>query len=107
MPAASGPTSRQASNKEHNMDKILSDHRRSLGDFEIVDFKTTAPIEALRDQVDVDVPVNLRWTWSYGSEVEELARFRRRMADHAGSVDAGSALSDDGKGRGDTESRRF
>jgi hypothetical protein len=56
------------------MDKILSDHRRSLGDFEIVDFKTTAPIEALRDQVDVDVPVNLRWTWSYGSEVEELRR---------------------------------
>ncbi|MFP6655788.1 MAG: ferritin-like domain-containing protein [Myxococcota bacterium] len=56
------------------MDKILSDYRRPLGDFEIVDFGTAAPIQALRDQVEVEVPVHLRWTWAYGSEVEELRR---------------------------------
>ncbi len=56
------------------MDKILSDYRRPLGEFEIVDFQTSAPIEDLRKHVDVDVPVNLHWTWSYGSEMEEMRR---------------------------------
>jgi hypothetical protein len=56
------------------MDKILSDYRRPLGDFEIVDFQTPANIDELRNQVDVDVPVNLHWTWTYGSEMEEMRR---------------------------------
>ena len=56
------------------MDKILSDYRRPLGDFEIIDFKSDAPIDELRQQVDVEIPVNLHWTWSYESEIEELRR---------------------------------
>lgn len=64
------PTSRQ----EHDLDKILSEYRRPLGEFEIVDFKSDAPIDELRRQVDVEIPVNLHWTWSYDSEFEELRR---------------------------------
>ena len=56
------------------MGKILSDYRRPLGEFEVVDFKSEAPINELRSHVEVDVPVNLHWTWSYGSEMEELRR---------------------------------
>ncbi len=56
------------------MDKILSDYRRPLGEFEVVDFKTNGPIEELRRQVDVSIPVDLHWTWSYGSEMEEFRR---------------------------------
>ena len=54
-------------NQENVLDKILSDYRRPLGEFEIVDFKTDDPIEQLREQLDVDIAVNLHWTWSYGS----------------------------------------
>ena len=56
------------------MDKILSDYRRLIGEFEIVDFESDAPIDELRQQVDVDIPVNLHWTWSYDSEIDELRR---------------------------------
>src|SRR5439155_1126977 len=31
-----------------------------------------ARIAALRSQIDVDVPVDLHWTWNYASEVAEL-----------------------------------
>jgi hypothetical protein len=61
-------------NQENDLDKILSDYRRPLGEFEIVDFKTDDPIEQLREQLDVDIDVNLHWTWSYGSEMEEMRR---------------------------------
>ena len=56
------------------MDKIPSDYRRPLGEFEIVDFKTDDPIEQLREQLDVDIAVNLHWAWSYGSEMKEMRR---------------------------------
>ena len=62
------------SNKENDLDKILSEYRRPLGDFEIVDFESEATIDGLRQQVDVDIPVNLHWTWSYDSEIDELRR---------------------------------
>jgi hypothetical protein len=62
------------SKQENDLDKILSDYRRPLGDFEIIDFKSDAPIDELRQQVDVEIPVNLHWTWSYESEIEELRR---------------------------------
>ena len=48
-------------------DKILSQHRRQLGEFEAVDFVDEAAIDKLRAQLDVDVPLDLRWTWEYGS----------------------------------------
>ena len=63
------------------MDKILSDYRRNLGDFEIVDFETDDKIESLREQVDLDIPVNLHWTWSYDSEIDELRRLYEKGKD--------------------------
>jgi hypothetical protein len=45
-----------------------------VGDFEVVDVIDEAKIEALRAKVDVKVPVELHWTWDYGSEMEELRR---------------------------------
>ena len=54
------------------MEKILADHRRTFGDFEAVDFVDEQEIIKLREQVDVDVPVDLRWTWDYASQAEEL-----------------------------------
>ena len=54
------------------MDKILADHRRKLGNFEIIDWVDENELASLRDKLDVDAPVELHWTWEYGSEVEEL-----------------------------------
>jgi hypothetical protein len=59
-------------------EKILADHRRQLGDFEVVDFVDEKEIAALRSKIDVDVPVDLHWTWEYGSEVEELRALYER-----------------------------
>ena len=56
------------------MEKLLSEFRRPLGDFDLIDFQDEAVIQGVRSRVDVDVPVDLHWTWSYGSEVEELRR---------------------------------
>lgn len=56
------------------MEKLLSDHRRSIGAFEVVDFRDEAVVAGLRSRVDVDVDVELHWTWNYESEVEELRR---------------------------------
>ena len=56
------------------MSKILSEQRRMLGDFELVDFADESVVEGLRKQVDVKVPVDLHWTWGYASEVEELRK---------------------------------
>jgi len=60
------------------MDTILSDHRRKIGDFEVVEFVDEREIEGLRQQLDIDVPLDLRWTWEYGSEVEELRALYER-----------------------------
>ena len=56
------------------MEKLLSEYRRPLGDFDLVDFKDQAVIEGVRSRVDVAVDGDLHWTWSYGSEMEELRR---------------------------------
>jgi len=53
-------------------EKILAEQRRTLGDFETVDFVDEAKVAGLRAQLDVDVPLDLHWTWNYGNEVEEL-----------------------------------
>src|SRR5262245_10516941 len=58
--------------------KILSEYRRQLGDFETVDFVDEQAITTLRGQLDVDVPLDLHWTWEYGSEVEELRNLYER-----------------------------
>ena len=47
------------------MDKILSEQRKDLGGFEVIDFEDEAVVQGVRSRVDVDVPVELHWTWSY------------------------------------------
>jgi DNA polymerase III psi subunit len=58
--------------------KILSDHRKNFGDFEVVDFVSDADVAKLRSRLDVDVPLDLHWSWEYGSEVEELRNLYER-----------------------------
>ena len=53
------------------MNKLMQEHRKRFGDFEVIEFVDTGEIERLRAK-EVDVPVQLHWTWEYGSEVEEL-----------------------------------
>ena len=54
------------------MQKLMQEHRKRFGEFEVVDFVDPAEIERLRRQTDVEVPLELHWTWEYGSEVAEL-----------------------------------
>ncbi len=54
------------------MQKLIPDHRRQVGDFEVVQFVDEREIQGLREQIDVAVPLELHWQWNYGSEVEEL-----------------------------------
>ncbi len=58
--------------------KILPEHRRAFGDFEAVDFVDEREIAAIRSKIDVDVPIDLHWTWEYGSEIEELRNLYER-----------------------------
>ena len=60
------------------METILKDNRRTIGNFEVVEFVDEAQIEGLRKKLDVDVPLELHWTWEYGSEVEELRQLYER-----------------------------
>lgn len=55
-----------------SIEKICSEQRRLLGDFEVVEFVDEAKVARLRGQIDIDVPLDLQWTWEYGSEIEEL-----------------------------------
>jgi len=52
--------------------KLIEDHRKRFGDFEVIDFVDEAEVCRMRESVDVDVPLELHWTWEYGSEVAEL-----------------------------------
>ena len=54
------------------MNKLIQDHRKRFGDFEVIDFVDEDEIRRMRESVDVDVPLALHWTWEYGSEVAEL-----------------------------------
>jgi hypothetical protein len=54
------------------MKKLLEEHRKKFGEFEVIDFVDEAEIEALRRKIDTGVPLEIHWTWEYGSEVEEL-----------------------------------
>jgi hypothetical protein len=57
---------------------ILADHRRSFGEFQAVDFVDEQEVAALRSKLDVGVPLELHWTWEYGSEIEELRNLYER-----------------------------
>lgn len=56
------------------MDKLLSDYRRPIGDFEVIDFTDDQTLAGLREKTDIEVPIELHWTWSYASEMEEFRR---------------------------------
>lgn len=60
------------------IERILAEHRKQLGDFEVIDLVDPQKIEAIRGKLDVDVPMDLHWTWEYGSEVEELRNLYER-----------------------------
>jgi len=59
-------------------EKLLPEVRCEFGDFEAINFVDEAKIAGLRAQIDIDVPLDLHWTWEYGSEVEELRNLYER-----------------------------
>ncbi len=54
------------------MQKLIEEHRKRFGDFEVIEFVDEGEVERLRGEIDVDVPVTLHWQWNYASEVAEL-----------------------------------
>jgi hypothetical protein len=54
------------------MKKLLEEHRKAFGSFEVIDFVDEAEIQRLRSKIDTGVPLDVHWTWEYGSEVAEL-----------------------------------
>ncbi len=56
------------------MKKLLELHRKSLGNVEVIEFVDEAEIQRLRDKISTGVPLDVNWTWEYGSEIEELRR---------------------------------
>ncbi len=60
------------------IERILAEHRRNIGDFEVVDFVDEKVVADLRGKLDVDVPMDLHWTWEYGNEIEELRALYER-----------------------------
>ena len=72
------------------MKKILPELRRTMGGFEVIDWLDDDKLAAMRSRLDVDAPVELHWTWEYGSEVEELRRLYEKGK--AGQWDAQTDL---------------
>ena len=56
------------------MRKLLEEHRKLFGEFEVIDFVDEAKIQELRNRIDTGVPLSVHWTWEYGSEVQELRK---------------------------------
>ena len=54
------------------MQKFMPDHRRMVGDFEVLEFVDTDEIERIRGYLNIPVPIEVNWQWEYGSEVSEL-----------------------------------
>ncbi len=54
------------------MNKLMQEHRAKFGEFEVIDWVDEEQIAQLRQRIDVDVPLELHWSWEYGSEVAEL-----------------------------------
>jgi len=52
--------------------KLMEEHRKKFGEFEVIEFVDEAEIQAIRNRTDIEVPLDLNWTWEYGSEVAEL-----------------------------------
>ena len=54
------------------MKKLLEEHRKLFGNFEVIEFVDEKKVAALRAKTETDVPLDINWTWEYGSEVAEL-----------------------------------
>ena len=54
------------------MKKLMEDHRKRFGQFEVIEWVDQDEIQRLRGHLEVQSPLELRWTWEYGSEVAEL-----------------------------------
>jgi hypothetical protein len=54
--------------------KLLEEHRKLFGEFEVIDFVDEGEIAQLRNKIDTGVPLSIHWTWEYGSEVQELRK---------------------------------
>ena len=71
------------------MKKLLEEHRKLFGSFEVIEFVDEAEIAKLRAKTETDVPLDINWTWEYGSEVAEL-----RALYEKGKVNQWNAASD-------------
>jgi hypothetical protein len=47
---------------------LIEEHRKLYGDFEVIDYVDETVIQKLRDDIDVESPITLHWTWNYASE---------------------------------------
>ncbi len=54
------------------MNKLMQEHRAKFGEFEVIDWVDEEQIARLRQRIDLEVPLELHWSWDYGSEVAEL-----------------------------------
>jgi len=58
--------------------KFLPEHRRAFGDFDAIDFVDEQEVARIRQKIDIDVPMDLHWSWEYGSEITELRNLYER-----------------------------
>ena len=55
------------------MDKLIQEHRKRFGEFEVIEFVDEQKLAGLRDQLRLSTFRSAcNWTWNYGSEVAEL-----------------------------------
>ena len=65
------------------MEKFMQEYRRTLGNFELVDFPDESQVARIRERLDVASPMNVRWNdWEYGSEVSELRALYEKGKDN-------------------------
>ncbi|HYB13290.1 MAG TPA: ferritin-like domain-containing protein [Myxococcota bacterium] len=64
------------------MEKLMQEHRKRFGEFEVIEFVDESEIERLRAQINVPVPLTLNWQWNYGSEVAELRQLYEKGKVH-------------------------
>jgi hypothetical protein len=61
--------------QEIAMDRFLTEHRKNVLDFEVIDCVDEQAIGSIRQKLEVVAPMHVRWNdWEYGSEIAELRR---------------------------------
>jgi hypothetical protein len=54
------------------VEKLIKQHRKLYGEFEVIDFEDEEVVKSLRDQIDIQCPMELHWSWDYAREIAEL-----------------------------------